>query len=275
MKRFLALISVVALWNLAFATPALAAAPGNDTYAGRIVVASLPFSDSVDTTEATTDADDDEMNANCQFASVEASVWYEFTASADESINIETTGSSYVAGVIVATGSPGSFSTVACGASGGGVQAAAIGGPVIFPAFEGETYTILAVDLEGLRGGTLEISIDVAPPAPTIDVTVDPTGTFNKLTGSATISGTVACTGDVEFAFIEIQLTQSVGRFTISGYGFAEGLTCDETAQPWSAEVFGQSGLFKGGRATALTFAVACDLLQCGFDEDQTVVRLR
>jgi hypothetical protein len=275
MKRFLVLISVVALWSLAFAPSALADAPGNDTYAGRSLVGSLSFSDSVDTTEATTDADDDEMNADCQFASVEASVWYEFTAPADESIMIETSGSSYVAGVIVAIGSPGSFSTVACGASGGGIQLAAIGGPLIFPASSGETYTILAVDLEGLGGGTLEITIDVAPPAPTIDVTVDPTGTFNKQTGSATISGTVTCTGDVQFAFIEVQLTQSVGRFTISGFGSAEGFACDGTAQPWSAEVFGQSGLFKGGRATALTFAVACDSLQCGFDEDQTVVRLR
>ena len=276
MKRFLVLISVVALWSLGFAAPALAAPPSNDTYAGRVdVTGSLPFSDSVDTTEATTDADDDEMNTDCQFASVDASVWYEFTAPADESIIIETSGSSYVAGIIVATGSPGSFSTVACGASGGGIQVAAIGGPVVFPASSGETYTILAVDLEGLGGGTLEITIDVAPPAPTIDVTVNPTGAFNKQTGSATISGTVTCTGDVQFAFIEVQLTQSVGRFTISGFGSAEGFACDGTAQPWSAEVFGQSGLFKGGRATALTFAVACDSLQCGFAEDQAVVRLR
>src|SRR5262245_26452686 len=40
------------------ATPAQAAAPDNDTFAGAVTVDSLPFSATVDTTEATTDKDD-------------------------------------------------------------------------------------------------------------------------------------------------------------------------------------------------------------------------
>jgi len=42
MKRLGVLISIVALWSLAFATPALAAVPGNDAHAGRTVIGSLP-----------------------------------------------------------------------------------------------------------------------------------------------------------------------------------------------------------------------------------------
>jgi hypothetical protein len=270
MKRVLVLISVIALWSLAFATPALAAAPGNDTYAGRIdVTGSLPFSDTVDTTEGTTDADDAEANASCGAPATDASVWYELTAAADGGIIVDVSGSDYSAGVIVATGSPGNLVTEACGP-----------GAVAFFAANGQTYNILAFDDQqdgSGNGGSLAITIDVAPPPPTVDVTVNPLGQFNKLTGSATISGTLTCTGDAFFTAVDIQLTQNVGRFTVTGFGnvFDEAPVCDGTAQPWSVEVFGQTGKFKGGRAVAVTFAIACGNFDCGFDEETTSVMLR
>jgi hypothetical protein len=268
MKRLVVLISVVALWSLAFATPALAAAPGSDTYAGRIVVSVLPFSDSLDTTDATSDADDAEANASCGAPATDASVWYEL-AGTDGGILVDVSASDYSAGVIVAIGSPGGLLTVACGQ-----------GAVAFFAASGETYAIIAFDdqLDGAgNGGLLDITIDVAPPPPTVDVTVNPVGQFNNLTGSATISGTLTCTGEAFFTDIGVQLTQNVGRFTITGFGgiFSEAPVCDGTAQPWSVEVFGQTGKFKGGRAVAVTFAFACGLFDCGFDEDQSIVKLR
>jgi hypothetical protein len=265
MKRLAVLISLAVLSSLTFAAPVLAAVPGNDTYAGRTVIASLPFNDIVDTSEATTDADDVELNAGCAPAT-DASVWYELTAAADGAILVDVSASDYSAGVLVGTGNPGSFSLEACGP-----------GAVVFSAVNGQTYTILAFDDQldgGGNGGTLSITVDVAPPPPTVDVTVDPVGHFNK-SGSATISGTVTCSGEVEFTFIDVQLTQRVGRFSITGFGFVEGFVCDGTTQPWSVEVFGSNGLFKGGRAVAVTFAVACDAFSCGEDFEQTTVRLR
>jgi hypothetical protein len=269
MKRLLVLLSVVALWSLAFATTALAAAPGNDTYAGRVTVGVLPFSDSLDTTEATSDADDAEANANCGAPATDASVWYEFTAPADTNILVDVSASDYSAGVIVVSGSPGSFVLQGCGP-----------GAVGFFASSGEPYAILAFDdqLDGAgNGGTLEITVDVAPPPPTVDVTVDPVGSFDKFTGSATISGTFSCTGDAVFTEIDVQLTQSVGRFTITGFGaiFDEAPVCDGSIQAWSVEVFGSNGTFKGGHSVAVTFAFACGTFECGFDEDQTIVKLR
>ena len=55
----------------------------------------------------------------------------------------------------------------------------------------------------------------------------------------------------------------------INGFGFIEGFTCDGTVQPWSAEVFGDNGIFKGGKALTVTFAFACGQFFCGegFDE--------
>src|SRR6266850_269375 len=51
MKR-LAFLVVVALCSLGLAAPVLAAAPSNDTYATRHLIEALPFSDSLDTSEA-------------------------------------------------------------------------------------------------------------------------------------------------------------------------------------------------------------------------------
>ena len=75
MKRLGIVTGFVLVFGVAFASPVLAAAPSNDIYAGRTVITALPFADHIDTTEATTDADDVEA-ASCAPATAEASVWY-------------------------------------------------------------------------------------------------------------------------------------------------------------------------------------------------------
>ncbi len=265
MKRFAILTSLFMAGSLAFAAPVLAAAPSNDTYGGRTVIGSVPFSESIDTLAATTDADDAEANAECGEPATEASVWYEITAATDGGLVVDVSSSTYAAGVTVVTGSPGSLAIVTCGPF-------AVG----FGTSAGETYTILVFDFEAGagNGGTLNITIDEIPPPPVVDVTVNPVGSFNAKTGSATIRGSVTCTGAAEFAFIEAQLRQTVGRFIISGFGFVEFL-CDGTTQPWSVEVFPDNGLFKGGRSASVTFAVACGVFDCGFDFEERIVKLR
>jgi hypothetical protein len=269
MKRLTVLISLVAMFSLAYAAPVLAAAPGNDAYAGRIAVGALPYSNSQDTTGATTDADDVEANAVCFAPATDASVWYEVAAGADSSIIVDVSASDYSAGVIVVSGSPGSFLVEACAQ-----------GMVSFGATSGVTYGILVFDdqLDGAgTGGTLEITISAAPPPPTVDIAVNPIGQFNKLTGSATVSGTLSCTGNATDLALSVSLTQSVGRFTVTGFGslFFDAPVCDGTAQPWSVEVFGFNGTFKGGHAASVTWAAACDLGNCGFDSEEQIIKLR
>jgi hypothetical protein len=267
MKRTALVFGLVALLIVATASPVLAAPPpGNDDYAGRIAIGALPFSDSLDTTKAGTDADDQELNANCGAPATDASVWYELTASSDAVVLVDVSASTYSAGVIVATGSPGSFSLLACGP-----------GAVAFGTVTGETYAILAFDdqLDGAgNGGTLNIVVDLAPPPPEVDVTVNPTGTFNATTGSATISGTVTCSGEVEFTFLDVQVRQRVGRFVVEGFGSTD-FPCDGATHSWSVEVFTPNGLFKGGPTVTVTFAVACGIFECGFDEQQVKVTLK
>jgi hypothetical protein len=266
MKRMPVSISLLMLFTMAFATPVLAAPPSNDTYAGRTVIGTLPFSESLDTTQATTDADDTELNAECGAPSTDASVWYELTPTTDLMVLVDVSSSDYPAGVLVGTGSPGSFAIVSCGP-----------GATAFFAETGVTYAILVIDDQsdgGLNGGTLTISVAEAPPPPTIDVTVDPIGTFNPTAGSATISGTVVCSSDADFAFVDVELRQQVGRFVINGFGSID-VFCDGTAQPWTLEVIGSNGQFKGGRAVAVTFAIACGAFDCGFDFEEQTVMLR
>jgi hypothetical protein len=181
-------------------------------------------------------------------------------------ILVDVSASSYSAGVFVTTGSPGAFGPIeACGP-----------GAVVFSATSGTTYVLMVIDDQGDgggNGGTLELSISEAPPPPEIDVAVDPVARFDSRTGSATLTGTVTCDpGSV--AFIEASLSQSVGRFTIRGFGFTEVL-CDGTAQPWSAEVMGETGLFKGGGAAASVMGQVCDEFDCGFASSETTVRVR
>jgi hypothetical protein len=267
MKRLAILSSLLMIVSLAFAAPVLAAAPANDVYAGREPIA-IGADLTVDTSEATTDADDAEMNVPCGAPAMDASVWYEFNAAADAFIGIDVSESSYSAGVFVATGSPGSFEVLACGP-----------GATAFEAIAGETYAILAIDDQqdgGGNGGTLRLKVAEIPPPPEITLTVDRSGRFNSRTGSATISGTVTCTGGpVDFSEIDVFVRQAVGRIFISGFGFIGGFTCDGTAQPWSVEVFGDNGIFKGGKALTVTFAFACGQFFCGESFEERVVQLK
>jgi hypothetical protein len=109
-----------------------------------------------------------------------------------------------------------------------------------------------------------------------VHVTLNKSGQFNAATGSATISGTVTCTGGpADFTFIDISVRQALGRGFIDGFGSIEGFTCDGTTQAWSAEIFGSNGLFKGGKALTVSFAVACGPFLCGVDFEERVVQLK
>jgi hypothetical protein len=265
MKRAAFLISIAALLTVSTATPVLAASPGNDSYAGRTVIGSVPFAESVDTTEATSDADDAEANAGCGAPAIEASVWYEITAAADGELVVDVAGSTYPAGVIVAKGGPSSLAVVACGAF-----------SVTFETAPGETYAILAFDFEAGagNGGTLNITVDELPPPPAIELTVDPTGNFDARTGAATITGVITCSGGEGLGKLGVQVSQAVGRFKFFGEGGAE-FACDGTTQPWAADVSSASGKFAGGKATVSVFAFACGPGGCTEGAAERVVTLR
>ena len=87
MKRLAVFTGILMIISLTLAAPVLAAAPANDVYGGRLPIA-IGDDLTVNTTEATTDADDIEMNV-CEAPAMDASVWYEFTAPADAFIAVD------------------------------------------------------------------------------------------------------------------------------------------------------------------------------------------
>lgn len=205
MKRMAIPSSLVLLFTLMYATPVLAAAPLNDAYSGRTVIGGLPYVASLDTTEATSDADEAVLGAECGAPAADAGVWYELTAPADMTILIDVSASTYTADVAVTTGAPGAFGPLeTCGPN-----------MVIFPATGGTTYVVMVFDDQldgGGNGGTLELSVSEAPPPPEVDVTLDPIGRFDSKTGQfkggkadATVSGT-ACTFDCGFDMEEASI---------------------------------------------------------------------
>ena len=247
---------------------ASAAPPSNDTVAGATVVDSLPFSDTVDTTQATTDDHDASLAPLCGVdptLTFSNSVWYAYTPSTDQTVSLDTGGSSYgVAGAIV-TGTPGAFQPVPGGCFFGFTTVGLTANT---------TYYIALLESPAGSGGTLQVSISELI-VPSAELTVDATGSFSK-TGIATITGTATCSAGT-FANIGAMLTQSVGRIaTITGFAFfTVGFVCDGTAQPWSITVTPSSGLFRGGKATASVFLSACEVTSCGNDEVTREIRLQ
>src|SRR5688572_13197854 len=132
--------------------PASAAVPSNDDPGSPTVVTALPFTETLGTTEATTQA---EEPTSCNYGH---SVWYSFTAPEQMRAAINTAGSDYPTVVAVFRGSPANNSLVACQ---GGTPARLSLGLVA-----GETYHFM---ISG-SGGVLIFNMDVARPPANDDI---------------------------------------------------------------------------------------------------------
>lgn len=257
-----AVLATGALVSSWAATPALAAAPSNDLRSGATPVTALPFSEVVDTSEASTDADDAELNAQCGAPVTNGSVWYAWTAPADvDALVVDVSQSSFSAGAIIAESDGlGGWYVVACGPGATGTTVVA-----------GRDYQVLAFsDTPGVTGGSLAITLSEEN-FPEVDLTVNPKGKVDRY-GNALISGTITCSG-ANFADLWVSLKQSVGRFAILGDGFASG-TCDGTTQPWEAVVVPYNGKFAGGKAASFTYLFACGNALCSESYREQTVRL-
>lgn len=263
-RTLTAVVTVAATCGLLAPAAHAASPPPNDTAAAAVAVAK-GYTAVVDTTAATTDADDTQVNASCGAPATDASVWYTYQGD-DTGVLIDTTGSSYSSGITVATGTPGNLQTIACGPT-------AVG----FFAASGDTYYIQVFDdqLDGAgNGGSLQLAVADTPPPPGVDVTINPKGTFNSKTGTATVSGTYSCT-NAQFLDLFVQARQRVGRGFVDGFGemFSEG-TCDGATRTWTAEIFPDGGKFAGGKSITVSIGFACGVVECGIGFNEQVVQL-
>jgi hypothetical protein len=262
MRRILMGLLAVGGSVLFFPSVASAAAPTNDTLAGATAVPSLPFIDSVDVSQATTDSTDAQLNAQCGAPATDNSIWYTYTATGSEGgLVVDVSQSDHSSGVIVAEGGPGNWQVDACGP-----------GTVGTPVTGGVTYYILAFnDTPGQTGGIMRVNIQAAQ-IPTVSLSVDPRGKVDKF-GNAYISGLITCANASQGAQIEVSVTQPVGRFSIQGSGFSAS-SCGGPAQQWTAQVVPSNGKFAGGKSLSVAVAIACGDLFCNGSFATQVVKL-
>ncbi|WP_133902016.1 DUF6299 family protein [Actinophytocola oryzae] len=262
--QLLGLVTGMATAVVLGAAPASAEVPSNDTSATATVITELPFAEVVDTTEATTDEEDAALNAQCGAPATNGSVWYTVPAGTAPAIVVDVSKSDFTAGVMIATGTPGSLSVIACGPD-------AVG----FETSPGETYYVMAFsDTPDVPGGQLSFTVRESGPAPKVSMTVNDVGTANA-SGTATISGTYTCVGEADLVVLQGSLQQQqADNAQVRGDFEVTDLTCDGTAD-WSAEVTADSGTFVKGRAATLALTAGCNAIGCNVYETLEVVRLR
>jgi hypothetical protein len=235
--------------------------PTNDDFANAEPIPALPFTDTDNTTEATTAPDD--PFADC-FGNGHT-VWYEFTSSADTRINANTFGSDYDTGIAVYTGAQGDLTQIACNDDFNSSQSS-----VTFDAVAGETYFIM-VGGYGSAAGNLIFNVDVGQPPLEVDLTVNPAGSVDGKTGIVTISGTVTCSRPV---FVELfgGVRQRSGRVFINA-SFDTSFQCDGVTS-WTAQTHDATGLFTGGQGQVSIFAQFFDPVtqeEASLEESATV----
>jgi hypothetical protein len=131
--------------------------PANDDFNSATIISTLPFTDNVDTTGATSAADDPSQCGN------NGSVWYAFTPSQNEIITASTFGSNYDTVLSAYTGVRGALTLVACNDDSSGT----LQSQVKFSSTAGTTYFFMisrCCGSGGSGGGQLVFNVSVPQP---------------------------------------------------------------------------------------------------------------
>lgn len=130
--------------------------PANDDFANAVVVGALPFSDSRDTSQATTETDDPRMSCG----SYHRSVWYAFTPTVAGRVAATAKESRYDTKLAVYTGTRGSLTEVSCT-----FDSYPYPPEVAFDVVAGTTYYLLVGADVPYPAGSLTFAVSALPPA--------------------------------------------------------------------------------------------------------------
>jgi hypothetical protein len=231
------------------------AQPSNDDFDSATVIASLPFSDTVDMTNATLAADD--PSNRCIGTEALGSVWYSFTPSVNTPVGLDTFGTGFLTSIALYTGSRGALTFLDCSSLGSNYLG--------FQAVAGVTYHIMVEDDIYYGPGLLQFHAQRGPTVTSF--TINQAASVNTASGVATISGTIACDQNAT-ATVSGTLRQRLTRFTVITGSYSLTTLCSPAGSPWSTTVIGDNGPFGGGRAGADGTATACLTDTFGFGID-------
>jgi hypothetical protein len=227
-----ALAATIGFALILLAAPAALAQPANDNFANATVIdaSALPFTDTTDTTGATSEAG--EPLAVCSYFT-DGTVWYAFTPSINGVFQVDTSASSYSNAIHVYSGtSLPSLTYIACGYS---------SQTPTFHATAGTTYYIQVAGSNSL--GTLHLTLSQVPPPPNDDfANATPIG---SLPFNDTVDHTAATTQPGEPSPSCVELPKTVW------YAFTPTTTQHVTAR---TDQYGPGlGVYTGSSLTNLT----------------------
>jgi hypothetical protein len=225
--------------TMTVAGPAMAAVPTNDDFANATVVSVTPFTDAVNTADATTQATD---STGCGGGH---SVWYAYTASHSGTLTFDTTDSSFDTLLSAYTGAEGSLTLVACNDDANNTLQSAVS----FDVTSGTTYHFMVGGCcrpEDGASGDIVVHADVTAAPFSFDVTLT-AGDANPKTHEVTLHGTVGCTspGLVDVSGT-LEQRNARGSFSVE-------VACTPDSTDFAAPVTTSVGAFMPGRATVTT----------------------
>lgn len=271
MKRNL-VIAAAALGVVAVSVaPVAAAAPSNDSSRTPIVIGSIPYTNSQDTTEATSSATDPGYCHDPSFAKDAATVWYSYTATTSGPLGATTFGSDYDTTLYVGTLKGSRLQVIACGEDSRTLQST-----VRFDAVAGQTYLFMVGTSPfepEVNGGNLVFNLDVGPVAQVVDLVVDPVGSLSGT--DAVFTGTVSCSAPTDLGSIVIaELSQTIDGRDAAGVGFLDVPGCPGSEIPFEIRVPSEFGKFRPGEATAQFIYAACNTFECASETIDVTVQL-
>ena len=258
------LVALLACLLVSLPAPASAAPPANDDVGAATVVGALPFSDTVDTSEATAAAGD----LDCSGLEDTHTVWYTITPQTDVVLGLRTTPQfpEHVF-TAVATGSPGSLTFLQCSSL----------DTQTLDAAAGTTYFIQISSAGEDPGGLVTFSVERVRPV-SVFLALRKTGTVDQAQGTVIVGGTVRCSRRLPpGADVAVQGTLSQDGASGVLVPFHSAVGCPSgTRLRWRATVQVLAGAFAPGPATLTATAFACDEFTCATPTTRTArIRLR
>src|SRR6266496_1068712 len=208
--------------------------PANDEISGATPL-TLNTPATQDTTLATSAPTDP---TDCTFGPTHNTVWFSFTPTVSQPLNLDRSGSNYDGILSVLTDLGSGPVLIACGFR---FQAG-----VRFDATAGRTYFFMdSGSFEG--GGQLQLTLS---PGIVMTVVADQTGTVSRQ-GTAVVSKTLVIEGHKDLS-----------------------IPCPTTPTAWSATIIGDNGPFRKGQAEVFVTGFACDQVACDSPEVRQSIRL-
>jgi hypothetical protein len=193
------------------------------------VVSSLPFSETVDVTEATANSTDPECHESSH------TVWYSYTSARDTRIEVDTSGSNWDTVVGVYQGAD--LTRILC-----------TDYPVArFNAKASKTYWMMIGSWYGGPALDLVLTIDEAPPPLRVDARIAGKGRIAKMTGAARLAVGVRCTDDAT-AYASGRVKQRQGDRIVTA-SFSRRIGCGTRWADARITAVPKDRVFRAGKA--------------------------